>query len=445
MTDSVIVALVAFVALWGAKKSFWVGFLLYFAHVVTAWQMPEGIYIGQFAGLAVSLADILFVVSIALAATHYKRVSIFMGKTKAPFLLFFGLTLVALVRGVTTFGLSAAVNEARLVLYFIGAILWFAYQASVLKVGQATWARAYFISGVSVLTVEISNVAAHGFGDSRTGVQLSTNLIQTQRPLVSIQALFLLSVVTFFVFYKAKSKITNQMRIWFAITCLIAILISQQRSVWLATLATLGVLLCSQFTRKLSLVFISCLAFLLLVISQTSFGQSTLSKALSESFTDNATLVARTGSWEQYLSSMSNASPIDYLIGRPFGSGWGRYDGLSNLWVEFNPHNWYLIALLRTGVVGLVVTVLFIILRTISKTSDRQIVVENIAFQVQSLVFQFFYPAAWQVPQLYGSKKQPEPEGSGSLIKPKAPVRRKIYEQSDALSKREKRFSTDWF
>ena len=383
------------------RSNFKLGFAIFFLDVIFAWWLPSGIQITSVAGTNIFLADLIFLASIVLFVQSSRELS-------ESFPLLFKLTLgisfifaISLCRGIFIFGLQPAINESRLIIYPIASLMWGLYSSKKICPRFSDLRLIATFIAICMLSVEIVNVVLHGFG-SASDIQLVDGSILNLRPLVHIQALSLLaafSILLICAFDEIKHRGRNSL---LAAAALIGIFISQQRSVLVATIATFSALLFQRRTALLgALTLILGLFFALFIPwSSVTFIPHELRSSLADSSSNLTTFIARSGSWIQYLNSFRNWDLVDQLLGKPFGTGWGRYDGANNLWVEFNPHNWYLILLLRTGFVGAVLFIILYIKKVVVAIKVGPRGYGLFLIQLQHLIFQYFYPMPWQIVQV---------------------------------------------
>jgi len=142
------------------------------------------------------------------------------------------------------------------------------------------------------------------------------------------------------------------------------VLVLQHRSVWLASFAGATVLVYAHsqkggaFVRRLSaaLVVITAAA----AVGASSFGnlsESVQTQAQRAVDLNEGTSGARVEGWEILLREWATSgSPVTYLAGRPNGSGFTRYQGkYGENKIEFMPHNYYVVLLLRGGLIQIAV------------------------------------------------------------------------------------------
>jgi hypothetical protein len=403
MIELGIVALFGLITYRVLKNYFKLGLTLFFAGVFVYWWLPAGIAVSSVFGINVYLADLILICSILLFFRSFTSLRSDYPTVVRLTTLIAVILCLSLIRGIFTFGLELAVNEARLLLYPIGAIMWSIYASAKLNPKFKDLTLTALCFAVALLVVELINIQLHGFG-SASDVRLTDGSLLNLRPLIHIQALTLLasaSVLAMSALSNAKNRTLNSA---VAAAALLGVVVSQQRSVLIAGLVSCSVLFFQRRTAIFSIVVASLGAVLLFFVpwAALTFVPKALRDSIADSSSNLYTFFAREGSWVQYLESFSKWDFFDQLFGKPFGSGWGRYDGVNGLWVEFNPHNWYVSLLLRTGIVGLFLFMLLYFRKIVEAIKLGSQGLGLTLIQFQHLAFQFFYPMPWQIVQVVG-------------------------------------------
>ncbi len=149
---------------------------------------------------------------------------------------------------------------------------------------------------------------------------------------------------------------------WFAVLILLATVIAMQhRSVWIATVAgILGLYVFMPGRIRLKLTKAAVIGAVLVgipAIGLIAYGSldklvySVQTSLVSGADFERGTAGGRIYGWNQLLQQMH---PADYIIGKPFGSGYERREVPNARWLAtYDPHNFYLQTLLRAGVIGL--------------------------------------------------------------------------------------------
>lgn len=140
------------------------------------------------------------------------------------------------------------------------------------------------------------------------------------------------------------------------------VLVLQHRSVWVAGMAGLGTLAFVLSRAKkgaaLKMAAIGIGIVVLVGVAATSMKdvsssiQSQAERAVGEGGTFQG---GRVNSWMALLKDWgTSGSPVTYLIGKPFGSGYERYTSdYAQKAVTYQPHNYYVQLLFRGGLIGL--------------------------------------------------------------------------------------------
>jgi O-antigen ligase len=180
------------------------------------------------------------------------------------------------------------------------------------------------------------------------------------RVLPSGATLFLLN--TLLILTYAVTARSAKRWMWLAVPVLIAtVLIMQHRSVWIAAgaaIATLYIVFPGQVRLKLARPLVAGIfAIALIGGGFVGYGKvDSLMYSVTQSASSATDLHQGTGGgrlygWQQLLEQLS---PEEYLTGKPFGSGYERYEFPNVRWkATWDPHNYYVQTLLRTGIPGL--------------------------------------------------------------------------------------------
>jgi len=395
------------------SSSFYLGAGVYFLENISSWQFPDGLSLGNVQGVAVTVGDLTAIASILFAFQHAAKIRTTFTYQWGVFLTFAFLVAFSIFRGAIEFGLSASVNEARYVIYFLGCIAWYSTISALPDfVSLVKWRNFLVVGSLGVMALQVFNFLRYGIGNSTEQILIDDVTSHNSRTLVAVQASFILFTLTFLIVTRNYEGLTNQrFRLALPIALVLSLLVAQQRSVWVAAIVTLGAFAFTKNTRRLTLIFTFASVTLLALVAAVGSIFGPIGKALQESGTNSVTFFARSGSWAEYIANYANENFFDQVVGLPFGSGWGRYDGYNHLWVEFNPHNWYIIVLLRTGILGLASLVFCYLIGLVRAFAQGR---DSNAFgfiQLQQLAYQFFYPAPWQVPLPVTTQSRDVPTG----------------------------------
>jgi hypothetical protein len=179
-------------------------------------------------------------------------------------------------------------------------------------------------------------------------------------------ATFILTCALFVVAYQAVTESFRPTAWLLAGVFAITVIAMQHRSVWVAGCA--GFVALALALRQLragagSKLFSMALAGMVLIVLIAVSGrfqgavQSIEDQASRATSTSSGTFVGRVIGWQALLKMwVDSRSPVTYLVGKPFGSGYDRYES-SNSGTEkvgYMPHNFYVQLLYRGGLIGLI-------------------------------------------------------------------------------------------
>lgn len=336
--------------------------------LVTVWDVPDLPPIVSFSGLSVYPADAIALVLVAVAALEVPQLRANMRGWLVPWVFFGVLIAVSLLRGVAAFGLGAAVNEARMILYFFFAVTWvLAVRPDRLKLHTVS-----LILGWTLVLLAVYHGVVYGVHGAISAVSIDEDRVQTGRVLVGPQAMaLLLCTGTVFLSQSGLTRVRSQFAAVSSVVFLGVVVLAQHRSVWSAcALGMIAVLIWSgrrQARKKVSALLV--VAVWLGFVGWLSGILDDLGSGLFESGLDMRTYEWRTSSW-RYLTTEAIAKGLEVVVsGQPFGSGYLRqiYTGT---WVTNTAHNWYVTIFLRLGIVGLI-TIAGLLIASLAKSRSK--------------------------------------------------------------------------
>jgi hypothetical protein len=268
-------------------------------------------------------------------------------------LLLAGVLLVSLVRGVLTFGVERGVAEFRLYLSLIGGILYFASFPPSDWLGDRVgtlWLAASVPMLALVSLRWLDNFAGVDLGVPPEEFGADAALRVLDGPYVFFLATAAMLTAPF---WRRRDRRARRLT-WLGVLLLLFVLLLDRRTVYLALLVGIGVLLARRWRlgRREAAVaagalLVTAAAYLALARSDTS---ADTGQPLARAAASTGTLDWRVEGWRSLLEGWSG-NPGDWLVGEPFGSGFTRtVEGAEQ---ATEPHNLYLTTLLRGGVVGL--------------------------------------------------------------------------------------------
>jgi O-Antigen ligase len=353
----VVMAVLALVGLWvGITTAFrvtagaWaigVAFLIETAFVAAP-SLPVGLQLSTndlaFGLLAASLAVRVLFIGVPRDRTAY-----------LPWLALGGVFFFSLVTGLMEFGTKAGV-EARPNFYFWMAGLYFAgfsYPPDVLKKLQ----RVLLWCGWGVVLVVIYRWVGLKYGFVSHRVVEEAGAGTEFRVVGSGPALFLAFVgIAYLAIWLRGGRL---LVLGSAAVMLGLVLVLQHRSVWVATLGGLAVLAWherSTVSRKLLPILAMGLATVALVATFIAVNPSsrlleTITNSATSATKAQGTQMDRLLGWEDLLTDFARARPRNWVIGKPYGTGYRRF--VQGREEEYSPHNFFVQLMLRLGIAGL--------------------------------------------------------------------------------------------
>lgn len=320
--------------------------------VLFLWHVPNPPAIVTLSGLAVYPADVITVVLFTVGLLEVAQLRVNLRGWILLWWLFGLLIVLAMLRGISAFGPASAVNEARSLLYFFFTMTWvLATQPSRLRLPVFS-----LVLGWALVLVALYNAVTHGIGYASSSVVLNGEM-RTGRILISSQALVLLLCAgTVFLGTASPPGPARQRSVISAIVFLAVVVVTQHRSVWIATaLAMAAVLVSSRRGRARSQIFVFLVVGTWFALLGWSFGFfESVSSELVDSALSTRTLDWRTNSWRSLVSQAFDNGLAVVIGGEPFGSGFFRRIG-GRGWSTGAAHNWYVAVFLRLGLSGLIV------------------------------------------------------------------------------------------
>ena len=266
--------------------------------------------------------------------------------------------------GVVSFGTGAGVDYRPHFYVWLGA----AYLATFDY--DEVWARRFLkffiMMGIGVCVIAYFRwiMGAVDYKFQRELLQLDSTGVGFQR-VVAAGPMFITACALLVTAYQAATNRTKPMAWMLVLLFGITILAMQHRSVWMATFAGIMALgwALSRVRSGVGSKFLSMglgLGLLLLVIvASGKFGgavDSVQQQAERATSTTSGTFAGRVGGWQSLLKMwVDSHSPVTYLVGKPFGGGYERYQlgSAGAQKVGYMPHNYYVHLLYRGGLIGL--------------------------------------------------------------------------------------------
>ncbi|MGW6097130.1 O-antigen ligase family protein [Streptomyces sp. NPDC055157] len=274
-----------------------------------------------------------------------------------------GLTLWSALRGIASFGLQVAVNDARV---SFGYLLAAALYTATLPVDfplERTLRRGWVAIALVYAVLCTTGWMRHGLHAVTERVTADGTVIDP-RPVPAAAALILAQAAVLLLYApsdqgkKARATaVPDWLGRWVpAMVLLLFVVLLQHRTIWAVAVAMVmaGWALRRNTDRRRLLSFaIAALSVSLAVVAYQlgAFGTvgGTLATSAAEVEDPSSSFDWRVAGWQQLLTAPN--SLVQWLSGMPFGSGYDRVVG--GILVTVGPHNYYVHLGLRLGAVGL--------------------------------------------------------------------------------------------
>lgn len=260
------------------------------------------------------------------------------------------LLLVSLVRGVAAFGMQASLADFRQYLFFGGVALYFAsFPVSVRlydRIGRIWLAMTIpMMLLVCLRWLAVFAGVDLGVPASKYGADAAVRVIDGPFTFFLAHA-FVLTIPAWTWMRRERDRWLR----WVSVLLLLFCLVLNRRTVWLAIVVGVAVLMLRD--RRLgrrALVLVALGGVLTAVAFVWLGGLQEGSEPVVRSGSGN--LSWRVQGWSDVVTAWSR-SPTDWAIGQPVGSGFTRE--IEGTETNVHPHNFYIEVLIRTGVAGLV-------------------------------------------------------------------------------------------
>lgn len=322
---------------------------LFVCAIALAREMADPLPSLNAAGIAVNGEDILMAVCL-LVVTGW----VFRGQAlQSPQLLLvgaLGLAFFSILRGVPSFGIPAAINEARETLYFICAAL----LGSFAPVDAA--ARRRLMQGWILLAAGIAGVAVMRWGIVFAGLPFLGPWYEPEFAglrVLSSNGTLVITIGYLMLLPRFLTGRSTSLERLLAGGFGVVVLLLQHRSVWVVLFVGTAFMVW-EYRRNLSrgIVMGAGLALGVLgLLSMAFLDLSELSDDASQSdAASNTTWEWRVSGWGDLIAHGPD-NAFEILAGVPYGTGWERSVS-AGFDVDVAPHNFYLEMALRIGLVG---------------------------------------------------------------------------------------------
>ncbi|WP_166788947.1 O-antigen ligase [Cryobacterium sp. TMB1-7] len=374
--------------------------------VLLQWDFPVQLPVVTLGGNNIFFPDLVAIILTLVMLNNWRTLLRNLGWVTLPWALFALCISLGVVRGINEFGLGLAINEGRSLLLPLIATGW---AMSIDWTDEKT--RSVLIGPLQVvgwLLVVLAGYHAlrYGLGTASSNFIDIDGVAQSGRVLMQNQAL-VLGIAALLALRQWDT--TGDRRYLLTFVVFIGVVaVSQQRTVWSAVAAALGVLMLFGWPRLRRVLLLGAVVVVVTVLFAPSLP---LVADIMKSFSDQTTYDARLASWAQLISQSVASGPVAVWFGQPFGSGYVRLEP-NGLIATFSPHNWYLLLFLRTGLVGLIAystAGAYAILKLLStqKSAAALSVLAAVMVFCWSYGFSwtFCIPAGWALATAYRAKR----------------------------------------
>jgi hypothetical protein len=299
-------------------------------------------------GIRVQLHDAVFALVLAAGILRMLRMPRFAPLQRWVVLLCIML-LLSLVRGAMAFGPQHAIAEFRLFLAFISGALYFATFAPSARLNDQI-GKLWLATSIPMMILVCLR-----WLDTLAGIDLGVPAEQfgadaAVKVLNGPYTFFLANAALLTVpFWQGRDERARRL-LRLGMLLLLFVVLLNRRTVWLTMIIGIAVLMVRGRRLRRRAVAMVIGGVLLAVAAYVALGGSSGEDSALRPAAGTGTLDWRIQGWTELLGGLSDR-PMEWLIGEPIGSGFTRV--VQGLEVQAEPHNFYVMTMLRAGVVGL--------------------------------------------------------------------------------------------
>lgn len=260
------------------------------------------------------------------------------------------LLVVSLVRGMAALGIQASVNDFRQFLFFAGAALYFATFPWSSRVYDQI-GRIWLLMTIPMMILVCLRWLAL-FAGIDVGVPMEKFGNDAAIRVIDGPYVFFLghAAVLTIPAWQVRDDRSRWVRV-FSVLLLLFVMVLNRRTVWLAMLVGLAVLMLrNRRLGRRAIWLILGGAIITVGLFAALSGNDTGREPATQSASRMDTLTWRVEGWSELLTSWSE-NPANRFVGQPFGSGYARKVEGSE--TTSHPHSFYIETMLRTGAIGL--------------------------------------------------------------------------------------------
>jgi len=248
-----------------------------------------------------------------------------------------------------TFGPQHAIAESRLFLAFVSGALYFATFAPSARLNDRIgklWLATSIPMMILVCLRWLDTLAGINLGVPAEQFGADAAIKVLNGPYTFFLADAALLTVPFWQGRDERARRLTRL----GVLLLLFVVLLNRRTVWLTMIIGVAVLMVRGRRLRRRAVAMVIGGVLLAVVAYVALGGSSGEDSALRPAAGTGTLDWRIQGWTELLAGLSDR-PLEWLIGEPIGSGFTRV--VQGLEVQAEPHNFYVMTLLRAGVVGL--------------------------------------------------------------------------------------------
>jgi len=314
----------------------------------------------RFGGFKVDFTDVVCIGLILRTLAHPPTPSTFRN-SKAIYWLLFALTALFTIgycRGLSVVSLKQVTNESRRIIFAM-SVTWYIASLPPNKEVAIRLTKVGFLFAIALMFI----AAARYLHLIPQPQNLSDPTLEVSRLLPSQNACFMASCLILMWGLLAEGRLERQWK-WMLIALPIFVVILQHRSVWIQMIVMMCVCAIGERRfRKWTVAWCSiglAAALAMAVFAPSSGLAQSLVTSVRTTSGEHSTANWREEGWKQLLAPKFIGDTENYVIGKPAGTGFLRY--IRGLPIDAEPHNCFVLIILRAGYLGLAIFILMCLL-----------------------------------------------------------------------------------
>ena len=341
-------------------------------------------------GMRVGVTDVVAVIVLAAGVARCLRLR-HLSRHQHWLIMLGSLLLVSLILGIASHGVQSSISDARQYLFFVGAALYMATFRPTAELYDRI-GRIWLMMTVLMMLLACARWL-QVFAGIDLGVPAERNGVDTAiRVLDGPYAFFLAGPLLLTIPVWLRRGKPRWIRTLGAVL-LVVVIALDRRTVWLAVLVGVAVLLLRGRRLRARAVALVVAASIVIVLV---FAGDVLARDQTPpgSVTSTGSVTWRIEGWSDLVASWSE-SPVNWLVGKPFGSGFDRT--VEGVKIESHPHNFYIETMIRAGLGGLIALIVLTVglLRRLWRVSVGGVGLFDPSVLAPLLAMQLVWYLAW--------------------------------------------------